>query len=67
MSDFAGLERFRPDTRRVGGFCRLPTTLLICCGLWAIADIKLMTKSGTAIGPIAESVSALWDRMLRSI
>ena len=45
----------------------LPATMLVCYGLWAIADIKLMTKSGAALRPIAESVAALWDRMLRSI
>jgi hypothetical protein len=36
----------------------LPATMLVCYGLWAIADIKLMTKSGAAIRPIAESVAA---------
>jgi hypothetical protein len=38
----------------------LPATMLVCYGLWAIADIKLMTKSGAAIRPIAESVAALF-------
>ncbi len=42
----------------------LPATMLVCYGLWAIADIKLMTKSGAAIRPIAESVAALYPSAL---
>ena len=38
----------------------LPATMLVCYGLLAVADIKLMTKSGTAICPIAELVAALF-------
>jgi hypothetical protein len=38
----------------------LPATMLVCYGLWAIADIQLMTESSAVIRPIVDTVAALW-------